>query len=84
MKNLAISIAAIALASCVQAEEYAAAAEAAAKQANNISVGILEEAPCAMSLGAWARLDNRRKRMGAFYMCVPDADLFGVDVVLGS
>ena len=70
----------LALAGCVSAEQYAGAAEQAAKDAKDIEAGVLEDAPCLIGLGAWSRMDDPRKRDGVFYLCVPDADQYGVSL----
>lgn len=68
----------ILMSGCVSAEQYAGAAEQAAKDAKNLEAGVLEDAPCLIGLGAWSRMDDVRKRRGVFYLCVPDADQYGV------
>ena len=80
MKRFVTICAFLLLSGCSSAEYYAGAAETAAKQAKDIEAGALEDAPCLIGLGAWSRMEDFRKRLGAFYLCVPDAARFGVDV----
>ena len=68
------------MSACVSAEQYAGAAEQAAKDAKDIEAGVLEDAPCLIGLGAWSRMDDIRKRRGVFYLCVPDAEQWGVRI----
>lgn len=65
---------------CVDAGRYAAAAEEATKEAKNVEASVLEDAPCLIGLGAWSRMDDPRKRRGVFYLCVKDAEQFGVNI----
>lgn len=65
---------------CVDAGRYAAAAEQATKDAKNVEAAVLEDAPCLIGLGAWSRMPDPRKRGGVFYLCVPDADNYGVSL----
>lgn len=83
--SLAAALGALALTAggCISAEEYAAAAEAAGREANDISAGLLEEGPCLIRLGAWGRMTDEDKRLGAFVACVPDHERFGVDIRVG-
>lgn len=71
------------LGGCVSAREYAAAAEEAGREANDISAGLLEEGPCLIRLGAWGRMTDEDKRLGAFVACVPDHERFGVAIEVG-
>ena len=71
---------ALILAGCTQAGYYEAVAEKATKDAGDIAASALEDAPCLIGLGPWSRMDDWRKRIGAFYLCVPDAERFGVTI----
>lgn len=70
----------LALGGCVSAAQYETAVEQAAKDAKDIEASALEDAPCLIGLGAWSRMDDVRKRKGVFYLCVPDADQYGVEL----
>ena len=77
---IALLLATLALAGCANSQRYAAAAEEATKQAKDTEASILEEAPCLIGLGAWSRMTDPRKRDGVFYLCVPDAADYGVEL----
>lgn len=56
-----------------RAAGYATTIEQEVKASNDVAASLLEDAPCAMSLGAWARMEDQRKREAVFKLCVPDA-----------
>jgi hypothetical protein len=66
---IALPLALLLLGSCETAQ---------VKEAGDKSAETLQDAPCLIGLGPWSRMDDRRKRIGAFYLCVPDAEDFGV------
>ena len=79
MKTLAL-ILMLALMGCTQARYYETVAEEATKEAKDIEAMALEDAACLIGLGAWSRMSDYRKRIGAFYLCVPDAERFGITI----
>lgn len=75
-----IAPAVLLLAGCARSNEVAAAAKEATKEAKDTSASVLQDAPCLIGLGAWSRIEDPRKRNGVFYLCVPDAADYGVDI----
>ena len=63
---------------------FADTLEREAKAINDVNAAIFEEAPCAMALGAWARLENLPRRDALFAGCVPDHERYGIRVITGS
>lgn len=55
-----------------------ACATAGVKDVGDLSAEALQDAPCLIGLGPWSRMDDRRKRVGVFYLCVADAEEFGI------
>ena len=80
MRKITVILLGLLLASCTQAGYYEAVAEKATKDAGDIAASALEDAPCLIGLGPWSRMEDWRKRVGAFYLCVPDAERFGVTI----
>ena len=65
---------------CARAQDAATLAEEKTKQAKDIEAQVLENAPCLIGLGAWSRMQDPKKRDGVFYLCVSDAERYGVSL----
>jgi hypothetical protein len=59
---------------------YATTLEREVKAANDVAADLLEEAPCAMTLGAWGRMENQVKRDANFIGCVVDHERYGLSI----
>lgn len=63
---------------------YAQTLEEEVKATNDVKAGVYTEAPCAMSLGAWGRMEDQRRRDAAFIGCIPDHERYNLFMGGGS
>lgn len=83
-KVILITSVAIIMTACETSSYYKAVATEATKEAKDLEAEIVQDIDCLQGLGAWARTEDTRKRIGSFIKCVPDHRQFGIDFVWGG